>query len=129
MKNTTIVPNRILISIILVLLCITSKAKSKRDTTIIISNIKVDIKYPKDSIKGSILVLPGWNFNQDDICLKSNFCNKFIANGFILIMPNMQKSIYSAKIFKETRSDWYVYPTLTWITDSLLKHLQNNYQL
>ena len=105
------------------------KAAITKDSVFFISNTKVEIIIPHDSVKGSILVLPGWNFPQNDICLKTDFCNKFTAQGFVLIMPNMQKSIYSHKLFKETREDWRTYPTLLWITDSLIKEIQTKFKL
>ena len=103
-------------------------AKNQADTTINISGTNVDIKFPVESVYGCILVLPGWNFTQDDICAKSEFCKLFTNSGFILIMPNMLKSIYTIKTYEETRNDWLKYPTLKWVTDSLIAFIQNRYK-
>lgn len=102
---------------------------SKPDTTIILTNTPVDIKYPYSVEKACILVLPGWNFSQDDICIKSDFCTKALNKGYVLIMPDMQKSIYTCRKYNETRADWQKYHSLLWITDTLVPYLQTKFSL
>ena len=121
--------NRIIVLITALLFFDIYVTGTKNDTSIIISSTKVDIVFPLDSMKGCILVLPGWNYTQDDICNKSEFCKKFTAHGYSLIMPNMLKSVYSSQLYKETRNDWRCYPTLKWITDSLIIYVQREYNL
>lgn len=99
------------------------------DTSIIVSNVRVDLLFPNCEIKGTILVLPGWNFKCNDICLNSDFCKLFINEGYILILPDMLKSIYTTKLYPETRKDWLPYRTLHWITDTLIPLLQKQYHL
>jgi S-formylglutathione hydrolase FrmB len=99
------------------------------DTSILISNVRVDLIFPKDSFKRTILVLPGWNFRCDDICKKSDFCELAKNEGFVLIMPDMLKSIYASQLYPETRKDWLQYPTLHWITDTLIPIIQSKYKL
>jgi hypothetical protein len=107
------------------------------DTSLMVSNVRVDILFPENKTEGTILVLPGWNFKCDDICSRSNFCRLAKSMGFILIMPDMLKSIYASCLYPETRKDWLSYPTLPWITDTLVPFIrlhcklllagQNNY--
>ena len=105
-----------------------TKAKAN-DTVIFITNTKVEIIIPNKPVKGCILVLSGWNFPQNDICEKSNFCELFSDNGYALIMPNMLKSVYSSQLYNETRQDWLIYPTLSWLLDSLIPAIQTKYNV
>ncbi len=84
----------------------------KSDTSLIISNVRVDLIFPNSLVEGTILVLPGWNFKCNDICQKSDFCQKAKREGYVLIMPDMLKSIYASQLYPETRKDWLKYPTL-----------------
>ncbi len=95
-----------------------------------VNDLTVYIKTPKHkSILGSIVVLPGWNLSVLDWCTKTTFCKKALEQGYILIMPEMAKSIYSYKLFPETRKDWLVYATRQWFIDTLITYFQTNYKL
>ena len=41
----------------------------------------------------------------------------------------MLKSVYSSRLYNETRKDWLIYPTLPWIIDSLIPAIQTQYKL
>jgi len=99
------------------------------DTTIILNNIAVDISYPAGKQKGSILILPGWNFNRADVCINSDFCNLAKQYGYCLIKPEMGKSVYLFENFKETREDWVHNPTLTWVIDTLIPYCQQKFKI
>lgn len=94
-----------------------------------ISGVKTDYILSQGNNIGTILVLPGWNFSSDDICQKSNFCEKATASGFSLILPNMLKSVYSSQLYPETKTDWRGYPTLKWVTDTMIPWFQLNYKI
>lgn len=90
----------------------------------------VDIATPKDStikIKANLLILQGWNFPKEDWCKKSSLCKKALAQGYRLIMPEMGKSTYSSELYPQTLKAWRKYPTLKWLTDSLIPYLQKRY--
>ena len=95
-----------------------------KDTIVILNNVAVDISYPSGTAKGSILVLPGWNFSKDDACKNSDFCNLARQYGYCLIRPEMGKSIYLFENYPETREDWVRNPTLKWLIDTLIPYCQ-----
>jgi len=100
----------------------------QQDTTLELGGHAVDIR-PAPNHLGALLLLPGWNFPRTDWCQKSSVCDSALARGFTLVMPEMGKSLYSQRIYPETRADMAAAPTLPWITDTLLPHLQRVYGL
>jgi hypothetical protein len=101
----------------------------KNDTTVIISGFPVDIALPEKEACGTILVLNGWNFSRDHCCKNCTFCDEAKAKGFRLIMPEMGLSVYSDKLYPETRNDWRKYPTRTWVIDTLITYMQKHFNL
>ena len=101
----------------------------KHDTDISINGRLVSIQYPNVKDSGIVLCLPGWNFKNTDVCNNSSFCNEAKKNGFILVFPDMGKSIYASKLYPETRKDWASYPQLKFITDTLIPILQTKFSL
>jgi dienelactone hydrolase len=91
-----------------------------------VSTVKVGYIEPKIKSIGTILVLPGWNFSNTDICEKSDFCENATLKGYKLILPNMLKSVYCSKLFPETRNDWRGFPTLKWLNDTMIPWFQKN---
>jgi S-formylglutathione hydrolase FrmB len=78
---------------------------------------------------GAVLVLPGWNFSKNDVCVKSDFCTKALSQGYILVFPEMLKSVYASELFPETRTDYRKYPTMKWITDTLIPFCQKQFAI
>ena len=101
------------------LLAIQSVVIAQRDTTLLVGSVPVDFRFPGVPAQGAILVLPGWNFSRNDVCIKSDFCETAAKQGYILVLPEMLKSVYSSALFPETRADWRRYPEMRWITDSI----------
>ncbi len=99
------------------------------DTTIIVGHIPVDFRFPVTPSSSNILVLPGWNFSRTDLCIKSDFCRKAVDQGYILVLPEMLKSVYASELFPETRVDWRRYPTLHWITDTLIPYCRRQFHI
>ncbi len=119
----------ILLSLFLMLSAHIVKAQEDIDTTIIVGNVPVDFRFPDHPNEGAILVLPGWNFSRTDLCDKSDFCDKARKLGYILVLPEMLKSVYASEFFPETRADWRRYPILHWITDTLIPFCQKQFQV
>jgi S-formylglutathione hydrolase FrmB len=100
-----------------------------KDTTFVLNGRAIDIRYPSSKINGCILCLPGWNFSRADVCDKSDFCAKAKEAGYILVLPEMGKSIYASSLYPETRSDWTRFPQLGFLTDTLFPLLQKQFGL
>lgn len=90
---------------------------------------EVDIKTPEGLAKGTILVLPGWNFINSQWCDSTTLCAEALEQGYILVLPDMKKSIYAEHYFPETREDWLKYPTRKWLRDSVIGRLQTEFEL
>lgn len=99
------------------------------DTIILIGKTPVWIRTPKQKVIADILVLPGWNFEKEKICRETDFCDKALAKGYRLILPEMMKSVYASKYYPETRKDYTSFLTLTWVTDTMLPTLQKEYNV
>jgi pimeloyl-ACP methyl ester carboxylesterase len=80
-----------------------------------------------DTVKGVILLLPGWNFNTDEWCTKMDFCQRARNLGYHLVMPQMYKSMYAEHYYSETRTDFMKFPTRKWITDTMLPYFQKQF--
>lgn len=92
--------------------------------------IEVIIKFPtKAAFKGTIVALPGWNFDNAQWCDSTDFCTKALAQGYAIILPEMGKSIYCDSIFPETRKDWLKYPTRSWIKETMIPNIQQEFKL
>jgi dienelactone hydrolase len=112
------------------LLCLAAQITfAQHDTTLHLSHTLVTVYYPKAPIRGTILMLPGWNFSKDKTCANSSFCDKALKQGYVLVCPDMGKSLYASARFSNTRSDWAAYPQLSFVTDTLLPVLQTQFKL
>lgn len=98
----------------------------QKDTTLIISGVEVDILVPARP-KADMLVLPGWNYSRKMAFGAAPLTQVLLDKGYRLIIPEMGKSIYASQYFPESRKDWVKYPTLTWLTDTMITALQNEY--
>ncbi len=105
------------------------QAMNGRDTTIRVNATLVRIQWPPGEMRGAILMLPGWNFSRTKTCENSSFCSKALEKGFVLISPEMGKSLYASRTYPNTRTDWAGYPQLKFITDTLQPLLQKQFGL
>lgn len=81
---------------------------------------------PNNNWTGDLLMLSGWNFSKERTCHETSFCKRALAARYRLIMPDMLKSTYATHYFPETRNDYRSFPTLTWVTDTLIPELKKN---
>ncbi|MCC7302705.1 MAG: prolyl oligopeptidase family serine peptidase [Bacteroidia bacterium] len=100
-----------------------------QDTTILVGGIEVDILYPNTTARGTILCLPGWDFSRKDLCIRGNVCTIARDSGYILILPEMGKSVYQSRVYPETRSEWRKFPGILWLTDTLIPHMQKEFMI
>ena len=119
----------LLLSVLMEFSALIMNAQNDVDTTVIVGSVPVDFHFPPGPPGGAILVLPGWNFSRTDICNKSGFCIQAMKQGYVLVLPEMLKSVYSSALFPETRTDWRHYPTLHWITDTLIPFCRKQFQI
>lgn len=92
--------------------------------------IEVIIKMPTDApFIGTIVALPGWNFPNTGWCDSTILCETALKAGYAVILPEMGKSIYADTIFPETRKDWLKYPTRAWIKETMIPHIQTQFNL
>lgn len=87
--------------------------------------VTVTLKYT-DTIMGQILVLPGWNYPDTQWCEKTVLCDSAKKMGFTLVFVEMQRSVYLRSYHKETKSNYRLYPTRTWLIDSVITPLFGN---
>lgn len=91
--------------------------------TINISGRKTDILFP-ESFKGKVLwVFHGWNFSRKDWCKKTNLCTEALKKGYIVVLPDLGKSIYASQFFSETWPELRKEPMLQYVTDTLIKEV------
>jgi len=103
-----------------------------RDTALLYDfgkSFEVLVKAPKTKFKGTILVLQGWNFPNTSWCDNSELCEKALEEGYFLVMPAMEKSIYHFKTYDATRKDWADNPTRDWLMKSVCADLEKKYGL
>jgi len=86
----------------------------------------VQLLYPEGQPKGCMLILQGWNFPRTDWCDSTNLCSMALEEGYVLICPDMGKSIYANKTYPQTRQDWLKYPTRSWLVETVIKNLQDS---
>lgn len=103
--------------------------KCASDTSIVVDGHKVLIQYTSKTVKGTILLLHGWNFPPNDWCAHTDICTKALDRGYNLVMPDMGKSIYHSVVYKETRVDWLKFPTRRWLVDTLFLFLQKEFHV
>lgn len=99
------------------------------DTLLMINDRKVFIEVPEKKSRGTFLVLHGWNFPADDWCNNTSLCEKIKKLGFYIVLPDMGKSVYQDVNYPETRVEWLVYPTRSWLSDTLIPYLQKEFGL
>jgi len=94
-----------------------------------VKKIDISIILPETEFRGTILALPGWNYPSSHWIDSTRLKEKANREGYILILPNMEKSIYSAGVYPETRKDWQEEVTRTWFTDSVIHILQRDLKI
>tara|TARA_Y100000385_G_C13082414_1_gene634647 strand:+ start:41 stop:922 length:882 start_codon:yes stop_codon:yes gene_type:complete len=91
---------------------------------------EVEVRLPNvKKVRGTILVLQGWNFPRTNWCDSTFLCDKALDLGYVLVMPEMGKSIYSLRTYPETREDWLKYPTRNWLSSVVIKTLHCEFNI
>lgn len=77
----------------------------------------------------TLLVLPGWNFAAERWLSETRLRQLADSMHYLLVMPEMQRSIYATHYYPETSADMRAQPTGRWVTDTLIPTLQRNYSI
>ncbi len=80
-------------------------------------------KNVKDVQRKLLLLLPGWNYSDTQWCTRTQVCSQAQKFGYDLMFVEMGKSVYMDSLYPEMRKDYRLYPTRTWLWDSVAKPL------
>jgi len=81
-------------------------------------------KNSSESRRKLLLLLPGWNYSDTQWCTRTQVCENAMRLGYDLMFVEMGKSVYMDSLYPEMRKDYRLYPSRTWLWDSVLKPLQ-----
>ena len=99
------------------------------DTVLFVGNlndsVEVIVDFPDSIIKGTVILLQGWGFSNTNWCDSSDLCSQLLTEGFVVVQPDMKKSIYAWQRYPQTRKDWYEMPTRQWFIDTLIPTLES----
>lgn len=95
--------------------------------TVQVSGVDVDVIVPPGEVRGTLLVLPGWNFPRDSWRKNSKIEKLAEKAGLVLVLPEMGKTLYETRFFPETRMKWNPVPGSEFIKAHLVPELQTRY--
>lgn len=94
--------------------------------TLNVNGRRVECMYPDSTPKGVIWIFHGWNFDPLDWCNKTDLCKKALSKGYMLVLPDMKKSIYASHFYPETWPSLRQEATLGYVTDTLIPFLKDS---
>jgi pimeloyl-ACP methyl ester carboxylesterase len=119
--------------LLLLIFLVTASYSKAGDTTLVFYHhgfkAEVQVKYPKVPAKGTILLLHGYNLPPMQWCEKTSLCQKALAKGYVLIIPDFGKTTYQEKVYPQTVAAFRTYPTRKWIRDTVITALQEKLKL
>lgn len=92
---------------------------TSRDTVMVIGGYEILVRTPADTVRGDLLLLPGWDYNNRKWCDSTAVCQEAIRRGLRIIAPQMARSIYATQYYPQTRADLRIHPTLTWLDSAI----------
>jgi putative tributyrin esterase len=95
--------------------------------TIQVDGVDVDLIVPMGDVRGTLLVLPGWNFPRDSWRKNSRIEKMAEKAGLILVLPEMGKTLYETDYFPETQMKWHRLPGSVFVKEKLIADLQARY--
>ena len=87
---------------------------------------QVHLLFPHSVWKGNLWLLHGWDLPAMEWCNKTTLCNQALEEGYLLIIPDLDRCNYPLKIYPETMEKYRKYPTLNWILDTLIPSLNRS---
>lgn len=105
------------------------KPSLQQDTLLRVGGHTVELLIPTGNWKGNLLLLPGWNYTRRSWCENSRICDSARREGYLLILPEMMRSMYTYQEYPETRQDLRGYPQMPWFSQHLLPKLQQEFSI
>jgi S-formylglutathione hydrolase FrmB len=98
----------------------------ERTQHFVIDGVDVDVRMPPGVVRGTVLVLPGWDSTRQDWCTHGL---DVIADerGYMLVMPEMGKSVYSWGFFPETKAKVRKFPDRKKLVERVIPELQTKH--
>ncbi len=87
------------------------------------------IMYPDEKAEGIILMLKPYDYDIDDWCFSTDFCEEALKRNYVLITPNFGNTIYQFRHYNETVFDVRKFPDLQWIVGSYIPDMQEMFGL
>ena len=97
--------------------------------TVQLDGVDVDVIVPMGKIKGTLVMLPGWNFPRDSWRKNSRIEKMAEKAGLVLVLPEMGKTLYETEYFPETQMKWHKEPGSVFVKGKLIAELQARYSI
>jgi S-formylglutathione hydrolase FrmB len=94
-----------------------------------VDGVSYDIYVPKQYRERSVLVLPGWNYPRTSWVDNSNLVNLAEKYGYVLILPEMLKTLYESSYYPETQLKWHEKPGGEFIKTRFIPEIQKRHNL
>lgn len=91
-------------------------------------SVDLAVYIPKSAaIHGIVVILPGWNHPNTRLLQRTKIKQLADDYGYLLLAPNMGKTLYAARYYPQTRIKWHEIPGRRYMQRILLPYLQNKY--
>ncbi len=85
--------------------------------------------YDSSNTAGTILVLPGWNYERHRWLDETSLKEEAKRRHYRLILPEMKRSIYATHYYPETSIEARKEKTGQWLTDTFIPAVQKKYNV
>ncbi len=83
--------------------------------------------YSKGKPLPLVIALHGWDHSPELFKSKSDLASLAEANGVVLAVPNMGKSVYETKFYPESKGAWTTAPGTRWVGEVILPYVRAHY--
>ncbi len=93
----------------------------------------IQIYFPKKYKRGeemkTLIALSSYSSNESEWARNSSITRLADKYNFVIVCPNMKKSLYELSFYDDTEYRWNVIPGGKFVGETLIKYLQNNFNL